>query len=269
MIFYLFASGSKGNCFLLQDEHSNIIIDCGTTKRYLTSCFDSIDFHLSDLDAILLTHTHSDHISQIKMFKDQVIYSPVTIKDYKVNLVEADVPFHLEHLTVRPIALSHDAENTTGYIFESWHEKLVYITDTGYVKDKYLPLLKDADYIVLESNHDIEMLMGTSRPYYLKQRITSDSGHLCNEDCARILDEIVTEKTKMVILAHISQEANTREKALQVAYDTLRKHEGSLNKNLVVVSAGQFEMVKGGDENEKNILGTCYCALGMERISNR
>ena len=111
--------------------------------------------------------------------------------------------------------------------------------------------------------------MCTSRPYYVKQRIASDSGHLCNEDAANILDKIVTEKTKMIVLAHISEEANTREKALEVTCDTLMKHKGSLNKELVVCSAGQFEIEHGGDNSEKNILGTCYRAIGMEYYSNR
>ncbi len=102
-----------------------------------------------------------------------------------------------------PIALSHDALNTVGYIVENGIEKLVYITDTGYINEKHIPRIKDADYIVLESNHDVQMLMATSRPQFTKQRIYSDTGHLCNEDCAAVLDQIVTEKTKMIILACI------------------------------------------------------------------
>ena len=269
MKFYLLASGSKGNCFLLQDEHLNVLVDCGSTKKYLLSAFDRIGFSLKDLDAVLITHTHTDHISQIKTFKDYPVYSPVEIDKIDTIRVESEVPFQLQHVTIRPLALSHDAEKTTGYIFETWLEKLVYITDTGYVKDKYLPLLTGADYIILESNHDIEKLMCTSRPYYVKQRIASDSGHLCNEDAANILDKIVTEKTKMIVLAHISEEANTREKALEVTCNTLMKHRGSLNKELVICSAGQFEIEHGGDNCEKNILGTCYRAIGMEYYSNR
>lgn len=268
MRFYLLASGSKGNCFLLQDEHFNVVVDCGSTKKYLTSAFEEVGFDLKDLDAIFITHTHSDHISQIKMFKDYPIYSPIDIDKVDTIRVESDVPIQLEHVTIRPLALSHDAENTTGYIFESWNEKLVYITDTGYIKDKYIPLLQGADYIILESNHDIELLMTTSRPYYIKQRIASDSGHLCNEDAANVLDKIVSEKTKMIVLAHISQEANTREKALEVTCNTLLKHRGPLNKDLVVCSAGQFEIEHGGEDNEKNLFGSCYRAIGMERNHN-
>ena len=268
MKFYLLASGSKGNSFLLQDEHLNILVDCGSTKKYLSASLESIGFDKKDLDAVFITHTHTDHISQIKMFKDYPIYSPVEIDKIDTIRVESEVPIQIEHVTVKPIALSHDAENTTGYVFETWNEKLVYITDTGYIKDKYIPLLTGADYIILESNHDVEMLMKTGRPYYVKQRIASDSGHLCNEDAAHILDKIITEKTKMVILAHISHEANTREKALEVASETLLKHKGNLNKDLVVLSAGQFEIEHGGENSEKNILGTCYRTIGLERNRN-
>lgn len=268
MKFALFASGSKGNSFLLQDESLAVLVDCGTTKKYLTGCFQEIGFDPAALDAVLITHAHTDHVSQIRMFKDLPVYSPVALPVDRIP-VEFDQPFQLQHLTVRPLALSHDAERTTGYIFESWQEKLVYITDTGYLKDSYLPLIKGADYIVLESNHDVEMLMHTARPMYLKSRIASDEGHLCNEDCAAILDEAVTEKTKVIILAHISQEANTRQKALQVSAEQIfRYHRGRLNPSLVIAAAGQYEMIQGGAGYEKTALGTCYCTAGMEQLAD-
>ena len=90
--------------------------------------------------------------------------------------------------------MSHDCENTVGYLIECGNEKLVYVTDTGYIKKEVKDYLKDADYYIFESNHDIEMLMQTKRPVYVKQRIINDYGHLCNEDSAHILSEVISEE---------------------------------------------------------------------------
>ena len=152
-----------------------------------------------------------------------------------------------------------------GYIVEDGIEKLVYVTDTGYVNQKYYPMMKGADYIVLESNHDVDTLMHTSRPQFLKQRIYGDDGHLNNMDCAQVLNSITDENTKMIILAHISQEANTRQLALDTSCDVLlHQHTGSFNKELVVCAAGQFEMIIKGDKHEKTDTGTVKRFIGME-----
>jgi len=267
MKFALLCSGSKGNCFLLQDEHTSILIDCGNTKRYLSMRLEELKVRIEDLDALLITHTHSDHIAQLKMFEGVRTFAPTDIGT-PYEKVEAGRKFQIEHLTVTPLALSHDAENTVGYVFESWQEKLVYITDTGYIRDSYLSLIKGADYIVLESNHDPEMLMKTSRPMYLKQRIAGDSGHLCNEDCAAVLRKTVTNRTKMIILAHISEQANTREKALAVSRSALKEHREK-RKDLLLAAAGQKEMILGGEWlNEKVDGGSCSCTPGMDAVAD-
>lgn len=265
MQFALLASGSKGNCFLLKDRDLTLMVDCGTTFRYLRECFASLHMSPEDLDAVLITHAHSDHISQISHFCAQPVYSPVKLPDTETIPVYPQKSIQLKHLRITPLALSHDAINTTGYIFESDTEKLDYITDTGYLKEDYLPLLNNPDYIILESNHDVEMLMQTRRPQYVKARICSDSGHLCNEDCASVLDAIVTKRTRGIILAHISEEANTRQKALEVSRKQLLKHHaGHLNRELMLCAAGQYEMIEGGEGHEKMDNCSCICAVGME-----
>lgn len=267
MKFALLASGSKGNCFLYYDENTRLMIDCGTTVRYLKGCFESLNTKISDLDAVLITHNHSDHISQIRKFSGRPVYAPVRISGIDVIPVRPGEKFHIEHVTATPLVLSHDAGPTVGYILETWQSKLVYITDTGYLKDEYLPAIRGADYYILESNHDVEMLMETSRPQYLKARIFSDTGHLCNEDCASILERAVTDRTKAVILAHISQEANTREQALAVTAERLRR-SARARRDLIIAAAGQYEMIKGGDWGEETDYGSCCCTAGMERVAD-
>ena len=268
MQFALIASGSKGNCFLLRDGTTKIMVDCGTTRKYLFDSLEKLGVAASDLDAVLVTHDHSDHVSQIRFFRDMVVYSPVELYDVETLRVDPLRRFHVNSLEIMPLALSHDAPNTVGYVFDNGAERLVYVTDTGYFHGSYIPLARGADYIVMESNHDIGMLMRTRRPQYLKMRICSDYGHLNNEDCADILDKIVNENTKMVILAHISQEANTRELALSVSRQGLLAHEGRLDPGLLLCAAGQFEMIQKGWNDEKNDPGACYCAIGMEHLAH-
>ena len=177
--------------------------------------------------------------------------------------------FHVKSLTVTPIALSHDALNTTGYIFDNGSEKLVYVTDTGYVNQRYYPLMNNADYIIMESNHDVEMLMHTHRPQFLKQRICSDQGHLCNEDCAAVLCDIVGRNTKMIVLAHLSQEANTRQRALYISSRMLLEEKKSvLNRNLIAAAAGQYEMIRKGKTYEEVDAGSVYRFIGLESDSD-
>lgn len=269
MKFSLLCSGSKGNSFLLEDDGTKVLIDCGSTKKYLLHALHENLVDVEQLDALILTHDHSDHVSQIKTFKDIDIYSPIEIDDIETFSVHPLKKFAINNLIFTPIALSHDAPHTTGYIIEDGIEKLVYVTDTGYVNQRYISLMKGADYIVLESNHDVDMLMHTSRPRFLKQRIYSDEGHLNNEDCAQVLDEIVDENTKMILLAHISQEANTREKALEVSRERLKRHVGKLHKDCILCAAGQFEMIQKGENNEEVYPGSVSCAIGLEHLSNR
>ncbi len=265
MDFSLLASGSKGNSFLLKDDQTVVLIDCGSTKKHLFGSLEKCGVGIEDLDGVVLTHNHSDHVSQIRFFKDCDIYSPVEIPDMDVFQIRAMKQFTIGSLEFTPIPLSHDALYTTGYVISNGIEKLVYITDTGYVNQRYFELLKGADYIVLESNHDVGMLMRTSRPQYLKQRIYGDDGHLNNEDCAAVLCQIIDEHTKSIILAHISQQANTREAALRVNHDILlQQYHGKVNPQLMLAAAGQFEMIHKGVSDEEMDYGTVNCAIGLE-----
>ncbi|MEG0176778.1 MBL fold metallo-hydrolase [Anaerorhabdus sp.] len=265
MKFSMCCSGSKGNSFVLQDEDCILVIDCGSTRRHLELSYQKCNINLDDVDACLITHHHVDHISQIKMFKNKEVYSACPIDDcFHFHLVKPFEKIMIKHLIITPLALSHDAENTVGYVIENEIEKLVYITDTGYLNESYYERLLGADYIIMESNHDIKMLMESKRPHFVKQRIFSDSGHLCNENCAEILEQIVTKNTKQIILAHISEEANTRQKALEVNTEMLMRHKDCLNPHLTIVAAGQYELVQGGNGNEEISYSNYCCSLGLE-----
>ncbi len=261
----LLASGSKGNACIVKDGTTCILIDCGTTKKYLFSALEKVGISLDEIDALLITHDHSDHVSQIKHFSSLPVYSPVSLPDIDSFEVRELKSFVIETLKITPIALSHDALHTTGYIFESGEEKLVYITDTGYVPQKYFPILKGADMYIMESNHDVDLLMHTRRPQYVKARIYSDEGHLNNEDCADVLRQLVTKRTKTIFLAHISHEGNTRELALHTTVKAL-KSSSEIRNGLVVCAAGQFEILKKGESDEESDCGTVSYRFGMEHM---
>ena len=242
MKYFSIASGSKGNCFVLQTKQTTLVIDCGSTKKHLVESFDTIGLQINQVDALLITHTHQDHIKQLKLFKDVATYAPIELDTPMFQLIVEMVPFVINDCLITPIGLSHDDEEVVGYIIKSEDQKFVYITDTGYLKDSYLSIIHDADFYVIESNHDPELLMKLPRPYQIKARILSDNGHLCNDDSATILSKVVTEKTKEIVLAHLSSEANTHDLALTTVARVLQK----VGRTPIIKTAKQFEIVMGG-----------------------
>ena len=267
MNFALLASGSKGNCTIITTDSTTIMLDCGSTKKYLFGKLKELNIEKEDIDALLITHGHTDHIAQLNSFSDLEIYSPIEFEDIKVKKVSAYEPFEINDITVMPIALSHDSPNTMGYVFTSNKDKLVYLTDTGYVSSKNRKYIEGADTYIIEANHDVEMLMNTDRPQFLKARIFGDGGHMCNEDCGAVLNQVISKKTKLIVLAHISEVANTRKKALASVKEILLQNK-NLHKDLILCASGQHEMIQKGVNDEKVDLGTVRCAIGLESMAN-
>ncbi len=245
--FALLASGSKGNCCVVKNEESSIIIDCGATKKYLMQSFERIQYDYLKSDALFVTHTHKDHIAQLKMFDPIVTFSKSELDTHHFKQLSPFEEVIINSMHVLEIPLSHDAGATSGYRITSGDEVLVYITDTGYVKEDYIPILKNADYYIFESNHDVELLMQTSRPMYVKQRILGDQGHLCNEDSALLLSSLIGDKTKEIVLAHISEEGNEKEKAIAVLQKTLQEHNVNYEQ-IKITAAPQFDIVLSGED---------------------
>lgn len=237
-------SGSKGNACLIESAEALILIDCGSTKKYLVQALSKLGKSLNDIDALLVTHNHSDHVSQIRQFKDKPIYCWCPVKDFCtcIHPVEPDMDFTIKDISVHTICLSHDAGHTLGYKIQTGKETLVYITDTGYIQNSAIPVIANADYYIMESNHDVEMLMNTNRPMYLKQRILSSTGHLCNEDAAIVLSKAVGDATKVIALAHLSEEANTPQAALSCLEDTFTVKDIDTS-HIKIVACSQYEIV--------------------------
>ena len=246
MFFDIINSGSKGNATVVFTKEATILIDDGVANYVIEDELKKFNKTLKDIDFVLITHNHTDHIKGVKTFSPKKIYSlEGTMPGSLSNIIEINIPFKLKDATITAFPTSHDAINPCGYLIESEGEKLVYMTDTGVYLSANTPLIKNPEYLIIESNHDIQMLLHTNRPMLLIQRIMSDYGHLCNEDSAFAALEIIGNNTKEIVLAHLSEEANTPELAL-AAYEKVFKYANKDIKKYQVRCANQHIPLIGG-----------------------
>lgn len=247
MKFYIIQSGSKGNATILEYKGRFLLIDDGLSLITIRNAMSSINRNIMNLEALLITHEHSDHTKGIQYLPPLPIYCREDTYDGdNVNNIYCFEPFELIGLKITPLLTSHDAVNPCGYMFESENKKLIYMTDTGFIPDMSLDYMKNADYYIIESNHDVKMQLATRRPAHLINRILSDEGHLSNKDSASYMVSLVGKNTKQIILAHLSQEANTPECALETYKTVFKKNHVNLD-NIDLRCASQFEMVIGGN----------------------
>lgn len=228
------ASGSKGNVSYIETKKTKILVDLGMNSTYVENKLRSFDVDPEYLDGILITHTHSDHINGLKVFikkyKTKVYLTELMLKEINklfqienYELIYDD--FSIKDLDIELINTSHDAPDSKGYIFKSDGKSISYITDTGYLNRKYKEKLSNKNLYVMESNHDIKMLQNGKYPYYLKQRIISDKGHLSNEMCSKYLLSYIGNNTKTIILIHLSEENNDPSIALSTIQNILKNNK--------------------------------------------
>ena len=228
------SSGSKGNTTYIESDKAKILIDIGNTSKYVKEKLEEFGVEPEELDAILITHTHVDHIKGLKVFEKKY-HVPVYITDkmYKsLDFLDSYIPlsdeFDIRDIHITTIKTSHDVEDSRGYIISNDDKSIVYITDTGYINNKYFNILSNRNLYIMESNHDVEMLTNGKYPFQLRQRILSDKGHLSNYDSAKYLSSFIGDNTKYILLAHLSEENNTEE----LAYETLISRLNNDNKHV-------------------------------------
>lgn len=249
MYFDIIGSGSKGNATLIKDKDALILIDFGISLERLNEGLAEMHVSFSDIDAAFFTHDHGDHIKSIKSLSPKKMYALEKTLPSLSNIIEVNQEVQIKHLIIKAFKTSHDASNPCGYVITSQNEKLVYMTDTGVVPTESIKVMKNPDYLIIESNHDIKMLMTSKRPMDLKKRILSEHGHLCNEDSAFAALEIIGSKTKEIVLAHLSEECNTEEKALE-AYRNIFNYKNIDLSNINLHCAKQWVSTIGGNKNE-------------------
>ena len=215
------ASGSKGNSTYIETNNTKVLIDAGMSNLYIEKKLILLGVNPDDINFIFITHTHTDHIAGLKVFIKKHhpkvfltldMYNELKdiLNDYEI--LESEVI--LNDLIVDYFKTSHDTDSV-GYILKSNDKEIVYVTDTGYINIKNLKKLNNKDLYIFESNHDIEMLMNNPNyPYQIKQRILGDKGHLSNNQCKEYLNKIIGDKTKYIVLAHLSEQNNDPSLAL-------------------------------------------------------
>ena len=221
------ASGSSGNCIYVGSDNSHLLIDTGISKKRIEEGLNKLEIKGDELDGILITHEHSDHIKGLGVFSRKY---EIPIKESSslgkmpeglLHPIKADHPFQLGELDVHPFAISHDANEPSGYRIEQGGKSVAVATDLGKYDDYTVENLKNLDAILLEANHDIHMLEVGGYPYYLKQRILGDRGHLSNELSGQLLCDILHDNLKHIMLGHLSKENNHPELARETVRSEL------------------------------------------------
>ena len=234
MRFTSIASGSSGNCTYVGSDNTHILIDAGVSKKRIEEGLHQLDLSLHDIDAIFVTHEHTDHIAALhtilKKFDIPIYATGGTIegirtsdkkeemKDSRFIQVHPDEEVLLGDMKINPMVISHDANEPCGYRVYVGNKKIGVATDLGCYTDYTVNCLKDCDALLLEANHDIRMLQTGPYPYQLKRRILGDRGHLCNEKSGELLGKLINDKLQGVFLGHLSKENNLPE----LAYETVR-----------------------------------------------
>lgn len=234
MRFQTFSSGSSGNCSYVGSESTHLLVDVGISRKRTQEALQRIELDFSDLDGIFITHEHSDHIQGLSMImkkSDVPVYATrgtiaaircmEKFRDFGEDRfipVKADEKVTIKDLTVSPMQISHDAAEPVGYRIQYGHKKVSVCTDLGCYTEYTKACLRDSDVLLLEANHDINMLQVGPYPYPLKQRILSDRGHLSNSASGRLLDSVLNSHMKAIFLGHLSQENNYPE----LAFETVR-----------------------------------------------
>ncbi|QTA93828.1 Metallo-beta-lactamase domain-containing protein [Desulfonema magnum] len=231
----MLASGSKGNSIFISDGSTSVLIDAGLSGIEIERRMASKGLCAKDLDAILVSHEHSDHVRGAgilsRRFHLPVYISPQTniaaashlgtVED--IRHFECGSGFKIKTLNIHPFSISHDAEDPAGFTVSQNGTKIGIATDLGIATAMVKTHLKDCSLLILEANHDPEMLMNGPYPWHLKQRVRSRLGHLSNEESKDLLNEVRHEGLSHVILAHLSETNNTPQKALDTVSQAMNQ----------------------------------------------
>ena len=231
--FCSLASGSSGNCQYMETRNSKILIDGGFSGKKIESLLNSIGVSGRELDGILVTHEHSDHIKgvgvlsrryNLPIFANEKTWISMEknlgkINEENIKVFTSERDLNIKDLTVHPIKISHDAGEPVGYVIYYKNKKISIVTDTGLVSEGNKEKIKDSDLYLMESNHDVDMLWKGSYPLYLKERVLGRWGHLSNEDAGRVLGDVITGNGEIILLGHLSGENNNP----KLAHRTVRQ----------------------------------------------
>lgn len=257
------ASGSSGNCVYIGSENTHILVDAGISNKRIEQGLNEIGLKGSELDGVLITHEHSDHIRGLGILARKYpipiygtketleeIGSKASLGDYPKELLHPilpDVHFFVGDLEIKPFHIDHDAANPVAYRVQNGRKSVAVATDLGHYNQYIIDHLQGLNAVLLESNHDVRMLEAGPYPYRLKQRILGDYGHLSNENCGRLLNCILHDNLKKILLGHLSKENNYEE----LAYETVRLE---ISQGETRYEASDFSISVAGRERMSEIV---------------
>lgn len=254
MKFCSLYSGSSGNCLYLEDGSTKILIDAGVSGKSIEKNLKHIDVNPEEINALLLTHDHIDHIKgagilsrryNIPIYANQgtwdiALKSLGKIAGQNMVVFTSNQEICINNLCILPFSIHHDAKEPVAFTITNGKSKVGILTDTGEVTQDMTECLSDCDLAIIESNHDVEMLKVGPYPYYLKKRILGGNGHLSNNDASQAILGLVQKGLKYVILAHLSQENNFPELAYETTYALLTENKVKVQKDVLLEVAGRY-----------------------------
>ena len=251
MNFQTLFSGSRGNCALLRYGKSNILIDCGVNAATAENALKSVGVYAGDIDAVFVTHEHTDHISGLGCFcvrhgADVFVHEDCAGEAekhlparHKINTFNGS-SFEYGGLTVSTYDCEHDSAHCSGFKFTGGVSSVAVVTDLGRATDALFAFVQGCDLLLLESNHDDVMLAGGSYPMSLKKRIAGAYGHLSNRQAGEILQRLPELNVRHVWLGHLSLNNNTPEIAFQSAVNALKEKDMVEGRDIFVGVVGQY-----------------------------
>lgn len=243
MRFSVLASGSTGNAFYIETDKTRLLVDAGLSGKQIDRLFTEVAADPKELDGILVTHEHTDHIKGLgiiaRKYKLPIYANEKTWKamEKAIGKIQTDQKFdfaanHVQtfgDIDVESFSVSHDAVDPMFFTFHHEDKKVALVTDLGYVSERIKKTIAGANAFIFEANHDVSMLQMGSYPWNVKRRILGDYGHVSNEDCGLALSDVITNETKRVYLAHLSKDNNMKELARMSVDQVLQERDIKMN----------------------------------------
>ena len=235
LLFGSLISGSSGNATIISDGITTLLTDCGMSGKKLSESLNSIGIPIESISGVLVTHEHTDHVKGIgviarrygfKIYASDGTLSSITdskINDHQLISIAADKDFEIGTIGIKPFSIPHDAADPIGFSYFADDKKISLATDIGEVSNYIYDNIKGSSTVLLESNHDVEMLRCGSYPYLLKKRFLSDHGHLSNESAAKTAVKLVESGTEHLLLGHLSIENNMPDIAYMTTINALKE----------------------------------------------
>jgi phosphoribosyl 1,2-cyclic phosphodiesterase len=260
--FSILGSGSTGNAMVVANDEVKVLIDAGLSAKKIDQLLRERDVDANELDAILVTHEHADHIKglgavarkfDLPIYANEKTWEELNkqigeIAEDKKRVMDTGMMLELGSLQIQSYGISHDAAEPVGYCFYDGEQKLSLATDLGYMSSKVKEQVRDSDVLILESNHDVEMLRMGRYPWNIKRRILSDIGHLSNEAAGEGLSELMNGRLKRVYLAHLSRDHNMMDLARLTVENVLADNRVSLQEQRVKLMDTYYDRSTDWDE---------------------